>query len=248
MPAFSNQLPTQQKHMGYDIKRTPAASPLRAIVTSDDILVCNTHFWHGRTLPCERMQTDAAGNVTAGDCQPCNDAMPYRTHVYVSAFDGKTHEHFIFECTSNAAKAFAEHRAAAGTLRGCGFQASRPKCGKNSKVIIELIATNPARLQLPEAPNLIKALCVIWRLPNPDLRLTSELAAGMNAADGYATRQPTFHPDAESLKTQRVQADNANGETAFHERREELLAAFNNPDPTKPEKKNGKPKCEHAPA
>ena len=155
MPTWQNQLPSVQKHMGFDILRTPESSTIQAIVTCDDILVCDTHFWHGRTTPCERP-----------DCPTCNESIPFRTHVYVSAFDAKARNHFIFECTAHAGKAFADYRAANGTLRGCAFFANRPKGKKNSKVCISTSPVNLQKILLPSPPDLIKALSVIWRLPN----------------------------------------------------------------------------------
>lgn len=186
MPTFSNTLPVQQKHMGFDLRRTPAASALQAVVTCDDILVCNTHFWRGRTLPCE-----------APDCPACNESIPFRTHVYVSAFDAKTHEHFIFECTANAAKAFADYRSSATTLRGCAFHASRPKCLKNSKVVILTNTVNLSRVTLPEPPNLIRALCVIWRLPSSAMPIESDRHSS-----------PTVKPNRNRLKKLIDQPDN----------------------------------------
>lgn len=154
MPNWSNELPKQEKHMGFDLRRTPPTSAMLAIITCEDLLVCDTHFFHGRTMPCERP-----------DCPACNESIPYRTHAYVSAFNAKSREHFIFECTSNAAKAFAEYKQSATTLRGCLFNASRPKGAKNSKVVISTTTANLSRVQLPEPPDLILALSVIWRLP-----------------------------------------------------------------------------------
>jgi len=158
MPTWSTELPTEDKHMGFDLRRTPATGALQAIITCENLLVCDTHYFHGRTTPCERP-----------NCPACNDAIPYRTHVYVSAFDVRAREHFVFECTAHAAKPLAEYYAAAGTLRGCVFHASRPKGLKNSKVAIQTNSANLAKIQLPEPPNLILALSVIWRLPLPAL-------------------------------------------------------------------------------
>lgn len=154
MPTWSSELPSEAKHMGFKIKRTPANSPIQGIITCDDLLVCDTHYWGGRTVPCERP-----------DCPACNESIPYRTHVYVSAFAPKAGEHFIFECTAHAAKPLAEYRAATDTLRGCIFNAIRPKGHKNAQVVIETNTANLGRLHLPSAPNLILALSVIWRLP-----------------------------------------------------------------------------------
>ena len=66
MPTWSTELPSVQKHMGYDLRRTPPAAPLHAICTCTDLLVCDTHFWGGRTLPCERRQILPDGAESAG--------------------------------------------------------------------------------------------------------------------------------------------------------------------------------------
>jgi len=170
MPTWSTELPKAEKHMGYDLRRTPQFGRLHAIVTCDDLLVCDTHFWGGRTTPCERHQQAPDGSLTAGNCPACNEAMPYRTHVYVSAFDTKTREHFVFECTAHAAKPLEDYRLANGTLRGCIINATRPKGLKNSKVVIETNTANLARVQLPLPPDLVLALSTIWRLPTTGLR------------------------------------------------------------------------------
>jgi len=193
MPTFSSDLPTERRHMGFDLKRTPADKPLLAIVTAEAMTVTNTHYWGGRTVPCEMP-----------DCEACNAAVPYRTHVYVSAFCPKTHSHFIFECTEHAARAFAEYIAANSTLRGCYFSAARPKGSKNGKVCITTRPADLTRVSLPSPPNLVMALSVIWRLPMPALR-------ELYQTDGQATirtdsartaamrRQPDNQPDPPTI-------------------------------------------------
>jgi len=186
MPTWRNELPTVQKHMGFDLRRTPATGTIQAICTCDNILVCDTHFWHGRTLPCERP-----------DCQACGQAIPYRTHVYVSAFDPRKAEHFLFECTAHAAKPLQEYHEANTTLRGCVFHASRPKGTKNSKVCIETNTANLKNVNLPQSPNLILALSVIWRLPLTGLAIEHE-----------QFRQPKVETKAKPLHEMREQEDN----------------------------------------
>jgi len=154
MPNWSTEPPPSQKHMAFTLIRTPADRPLTAIATCEELIGCETHFWGGRTVPCEKP-----------NCRACNESVPFRWHAYLTAYDPKTRDHFIFECTAHAAMAFTDYRSAHGTLRGCYFQAVRPKRGKNSKVEI---ATKPADIQkinLPEPPDLIKAMSVIWQLP-----------------------------------------------------------------------------------
>jgi hypothetical protein len=83
----------------------------------------------------------------------------------VSCFDPATHDHFLFECTEHAARAFEDYRVAAGSIRGCYFSASRPKKARNAKVIIICKPYDPSKCNLPEPPDVTKALCVIWRVP-----------------------------------------------------------------------------------
>ena len=193
VPTWTNELPTERKHMGFDLLRTPQEKSLAAIVTSEAMTVTNTHFWGGRTVPCEMP-----------DCEACNASVPFRSHVYVSAFDVKSHAHFIFECTAHAAKAFEDYQKAAGTLRGCYFVASRPKGTPNGRVTI---ATKPAdltRQPIPAAPNLILALSVIWRLPTPALREMYNVAGNSrirtdSAASAAMRTQPDNQPDPPTI-------------------------------------------------
>ena len=192
MPTWSHDLPKEKSHMGFDLRRTPADKPLLAIVTSDNILVTDTHYWGGRTVPCERP-----------DCTACNASVPYRTHVYISAFCGRSHEHFLFECTANAAKAFEEYRQANSTLRGCLFQASRPKGTKNGKVVIITKPADLSRTPVPSAPDVKLALCVIWRLPVSAMR-----------AEHLANGSPCLRTDA--ILTNRMYNQESNAGEPAH--------------------------------
>lgn len=163
MPTWSHATPTTSKHMGFDLIRTPIDQPLRGIATSADFVGCDTHFWGGRTMPCERP-----------DCPACNAGMPYRWHAYLSCILPKTHEHAIFECTQLAAKSFEAYKSAHGTLRGCLFSASRPKKASNSKVCITTHPADLAQLVLPEPPDLIAILSVIWQLPSAGVAIETD--------------------------------------------------------------------------
>lgn len=186
MPNFRNHLPTEAKHMGFDLRRTPASSPLRAIVTSEDFLVCDTHYFHGRTTPHEDVC-----------CPACAQSIPYRTHVYVSAFSSSGREHFLFECTAQAAKVFEEYREVNGTLRGCDFIARRPKGTANGKVLIQASPADLRKLKLPTGPNLALALAIIWRLPKESIQ-----------EERAKYRPPTVRTDAAALDILRKPPDN----------------------------------------
>ena len=209
MPTFRTTLPPEGKHMGFSLKRTPATSGLQATVTAEDLLVCDTHFWHGRTTPCERTVNDEGGTIDDSPCQACREKIPFRTHCYVSAFDAKKQEHFIFECTTHAAKPLAEYRDTVGTIRGCIFRATRPKGTPNGQVAIETATADLKKGHLPPAPSVMLALAVIWRIPMPGLQIAHEKTDENLGADSYAVRRPHVRMKNDRLKTMREQEDNA---------------------------------------
>jgi len=198
MPTWRNTLPPRGQNAGYSLHRTPAPGSIAGIITCDDILVCDTHFWHGRTLPCERIVNEQGKTIDDTPCQACREKTAWRTHVYVSAFCPKKREHFIFECTAIAAKPLEEYRQATGTLRGCIIDACRPKCGKNSAVSIHTRPANLAAIALPNPPDLTAALAIIWRLPRNAID-----------TDQKPGRAPKLRTTADRLTAMREQPDNA---------------------------------------
>jgi hypothetical protein len=187
MPAFSNELPHGKQHLGFTLRRTPTDRPLLAVVTSADYVVCDTHYWGGRTTPHEDE-----------DCKACTALQPRRTHVYLSAIDVKTREHFLFECTAHAAISFEEYRARNNTLRGCYFCASRPKHTKSGRVLIETKPADLSKITIPDPPDLCKALCIIWQVPG---------AADTPAATPRKHSRPGSNP--RNLRAMREPIDNA---------------------------------------
>jgi hypothetical protein len=154
MPSWTHDLPAAPTHHGYDLRRTPPDRPIRAIATCDALNVCFTHYWGGRTRPCE-----------TPECEACNAMSPKRAHCYLSAMDPATRDHFLFECTAAAALPFSDWIATYGTLRGCLFQASRPKRRRNAKVEILTKPADLSKISLPPAPDIAAAMSVIWQIP-----------------------------------------------------------------------------------
>lgn len=154
MPKWSHNIPDDPRGPALPIRRAPAYGKLIAIVTSPDLLGCYTHYWRGRTMPCE-----------APDCEACRNGMPYRWHAYFAAEDLKTCLHFLFEVTALAAEPFVDYRSAHGTLRGCLFESCRWQNRPNGRI---LIRTKPADLKerrIARAPDLEKCLSILWHLP-----------------------------------------------------------------------------------
>lgn len=105
-------------------------------------------------MPCERPECDA-----------CKAMSPKRAHVYLSAYDLVSRDHFIFECTTLASEPFRDWKRDFNTLRGCMFQASRPKRRRNSQVEILTKPCDLTKISLPSPPDVAAAMAVIWRLP-----------------------------------------------------------------------------------
>lgn len=209
MPTWRNELPPEGKNVGYTLRRTPTNGSLIAIITSADLLVCDTHYWHGRTMPCERTCNAEGKTIEDSHCAACQEKTPWRTHVYVSAFDGKKREHFIYECTAAAAKVLAEYRDAATTLRGCVINACRAKATPNGKVSIMTHAADLSKTFLPDPPDVPLALSVIWRLPRTALDFQTETLDVVPTANAARPRATHVRTRAAVLAAMRNQPDNA---------------------------------------
>ncbi len=160
MPNYSTEPPRDPRGHSLHLVRTPTGKPLQAIVTSTDLVGCPTHFYGGRTVPCE-----------SPDCEPHRLGIPWRWHGYVSAWNTATGLHFLFEMTARMAEVFVTYRRAYDSLRGCLFRAQRVNLKANARVHIETKPADLEKIQLPKPPDLIKCLAVIWNLAEPSLEL-----------------------------------------------------------------------------
>lgn len=154
MPKFTNSPPSDPRGYALPIVRTPAGRKFQAIITSDDLVGCNTHFWGGKTVPCE-----------SPDCEPCKKGIPYRWHAYCSAVLHPQGLHVLYEVTALAAETLVTYRRSNSTLRGCALEAYRWKGAANGRVIIKCERTSRDLDSLPSPPDLVHCLSIIWQLP-----------------------------------------------------------------------------------
>lgn len=154
MPIFTNRPPEPDRPKNWKLIRTPAKTPLRALVLSDDIVGCNTHFWGGRTVPCE-----------GPHCPACADGSPTRWHGYIAIWLPPDNIRLLFEFTDGPAELLAQYRAANGTLRGCKIEASRIKPVPNARVLLKTSRIDLSKYPLPDAPDICKMLLQMWELP-----------------------------------------------------------------------------------
>lgn len=154
MPSFSTAVPADPRGPAFQIQRTPPVKPGKGIVTSHDLVGCYTHFYRGRTIPCDRPT-----------CQACNDGIPFRWHAYMTVYNPTNQDHFLFEVTAQAAERFTDYRDTYGHLRGCQFIATRVGNKTNGRVMINTQPADLATIVLPDPPNLLAVLAILWDLP-----------------------------------------------------------------------------------
>jgi hypothetical protein len=183
MPHWSNQPPADPRGNSLPLTRTPAAKQLRGIITSPDLLGCITHFWKGRTLPCE-----------SPHCEACTEGMPWRWHAYLGLFLPETRQHVLFECTAQVAEKLVTYRTAHGSLRGVGLLASRPSRRPNGRVAILRWTPDVDPDSLPDPPNIVAALAVIWNIPTAQLSVPETLRLQPKLCYNTTERMHQPHP------------------------------------------------------
>lgn len=162
MPVYSNTPPADPRGRPLPIRRTPAARPLVVVITSEDLVGCFTHYYGGRTVPCE-----------APDCPACQDQTPYRWHAYIGVLETRTHEHVLLELTAQATDPLIAYRARHGTLRGCLIEATRAHNRQNGRVVLRCKPADLQQINLPPPPSIERALSILWNLPIPGIPLRS---------------------------------------------------------------------------
>jgi hypothetical protein len=162
MPLWSNTPPDAATKPGLPLVRVPRGARTIYLVTSEDLLGCYTHFWGGRTLPCDEP-----------NCKACLEDVPARWHAYVAVLQAGTMKHCILETTAGPSLALVDYRNTYKTLRGCRIDASRQGANANARIHFHCTPLDLAKLHLPPPPDLHRVLATIWRLKLPDASLTT---------------------------------------------------------------------------
>ena len=161
---WSTSIPQDPRGRAFPLRRTPSPGKLLAIATSEDLLGCDTHFYGGHTMPCERPE-----------CEACEKGMPFRWHAYLAAVEFANRFHFIFEFTAQAADAFDTYRKAHGTLRGCLFEARRLNGRPNGRVMIQCKPADQSKITLPDPPDVRACMSIIWNLPSDQVQTNRKI-------------------------------------------------------------------------
>lgn len=186
MPQFSNVPPRDPRGHALPLVRTPSGRGLAAIVTTEDLVGCPTHYFGGRTVPCE-----------AADCKPCGEGHPWRWHGWLGAWSPSDHRAFVFEMTARVADIFVAYRDMYGTLRGCSFRAQRRSPSPNARVYVECQPADLERIRLPDPPDLIKCLSIIWNIRTPDLDVAGALKSIPRIVVDRSGNGELVHPEGD---------------------------------------------------
>lgn len=150
---FQKSPPADPRGNSLPLMRTPTNKPIQGIVTSSEMVGTRTHYYRGRTIPCDDT-----------DCPACTDGIPWRWHGYVSVYSPGSHKTVLFELTAKAAEPLTQYFAAYGTLRGCEIIAKRANMSPNSRVLLQTKPADLEKITLPAEPNLLEALSIIWNI------------------------------------------------------------------------------------
>jgi hypothetical protein len=135
----------------FRIQRAPSKAALVARILSHEFTGARTHYWGGRTRPCDPIL-----------CEACDNNQASRWHGWLFAQDLKTLEVYILEFPPAVGcdldRKFGELR----TLRGVHFKVFRVGGKANSRVVIQFGPQDQDRDALPKVPALEPILCSIW--------------------------------------------------------------------------------------
>lgn len=155
---LENTPPDDPRGTSLPLLRCPPNRALVGTIVSHDLVGCNTHYYRGRSIPCDQ-----------GQCPACEDGMPWRWHAWVGLWLDATGKIVLLELTAAACEPLKTYREAYGTLRGCRLKAQRANSSPNSRVILQTKPADLEKITLPAEPNVLNALSIIWGLANDEL-------------------------------------------------------------------------------
>src|SRR3972149_10012489 len=82
---WQDEIPKIDRSKSLDLERTPPKGRLIGIVTSETWNGCFTHYFAGRTNPCEK-----------NECELCKKGVGKRWHGYLGVWQPKQRRHLLF--------------------------------------------------------------------------------------------------------------------------------------------------------
>ncbi len=195
---FTSDVPIDPRGNSLPLMRCPTNRPIQGIITSDDLIGTRTHFFRGRTIPCDN-----------DECPACSDGLPWRWHAYVALWSDVTHRTVLFEMTARGTEPLITYRKAYGTLRGCRLSAKRANSSPNSRVIIQTSQADLQKAALPAAPNILEALSIIWNIELPSISIEGH---NRNCEELSVRQKQSLHRSTILQSTPASPSPNPNGD------------------------------------
>jgi hypothetical protein len=135
------------------IVRTKPGPPNAMIVTSHAVLGVYTHYWKGRTKPCD-----------GPACPACEAMMGARWYGYLAVWHPKSNAIGLLEITPSTTTALDAYEESHGTLRGAKVTTSRANRKINSRLILTIEEGTFSADKIPQPPNVRHQLCKLWEI------------------------------------------------------------------------------------
>jgi hypothetical protein len=186
MPTWNDKPPKEPIERQYRLIRVPASKPLALVILAEKLTGCPTHYWHGRTAPCERPE-----------CEACEQGNSPRWHAYVPCIIAQTGERCILELTGQAAQQLSPTIDEYQTLRGIKIVVERKSKRPNGRIAITTIPGRVAESSIPAEPDVITTMTHIWGLDEGEgLKIAKDLEKATKPFEGNGQR-PRFQTNQE---------------------------------------------------
>lgn len=153
MPDWSNHPPDDADRYTATLIRCKPGRPIRGICASPHLLGCWTHWFGGRTVPCD-----------PPDCPACAQQVSRRWHAYIHLYSPSTHHSAILELTALAARELEAYIEQHHTLRGALLDVQRSNHRPNSTLILTTTPADLQRFNLPAPLDIPAALERMWEI------------------------------------------------------------------------------------
>ena len=164
MPNWSRDVPASDSVRAMPLLRTPTNGQLKAAITTPDLIGCPTHFFQGHTVPHQKE-----------NCEACKEGVGWVWHGYIAAIMASNRQHFLFEFTAQVGDTLKDYRKLQGTLRGGIITAERMHHRQNGRVVLSITPGDLAKLNLPDPPDVIACMAIIWNLPRDTVKANGRM-------------------------------------------------------------------------
>ncbi len=158
MSIFQSTPPDRKERHNLTIVRTPAKGKVGGVILAPSMWGAAIHF-HGRSLPCSNDQA----------CPICKTGNVPRWTGYLPIWLPGWIKPALLELPTAAAEQVAAYAIDTGKIEHKSITCDRPKGRANSRIRIDIRTENMDGYKLPAAPDVQRALCLIWQIDYDDI-------------------------------------------------------------------------------